>query len=41
MLLSAIQRLGAFLAMLFACVRLFAADLTPVPKLTDPVMDTA
>ena len=41
MLLPAIQRLGAFLAVLFACVRLFAADLTPVPKLTDPVMDTA
>jgi hypothetical protein len=41
MLLPAIQRLGTFLAVLFACVRLFAADLTPVPKLTDPVMDTA
>ena len=41
MLLSAMQRLGAFLTMLFACAWLSAADLTPVPELTDPVMDTA
>lgn len=38
---SAIQRFGAFLAMMLASVWLFAAELTPVPALTAPVMDTA
>ncbi|MCS4533471.1 TPM domain-containing protein [Neisseria montereyensis] len=38
---SAIQRLSIFFTMLLACLQLFAADLTPVPTLTAPVMDTA
>lgn len=38
---SAIQRLGVFLAVMLSCVRLFAAELAPVPALTAPVMDTA
>lgn len=38
---SAIQRFGMFLAMMLASVWLFATDLTPVPPLTAPVMDTA
>ncbi len=40
-MLSVVQRLGAFAAMLFASFWLLAADLAAIPKLTAPVMDTA
>ncbi len=40
-MLSVVQRLGAFPAMLFASFWLLAADLAAIPKLTAPVMDTA
>ena len=40
-MLSIIQRGGALLAMLFASMWLFAADLAAIPPLTAPVMDSA
>ncbi|MDO5639294.1 MAG: TPM domain-containing protein [Neisseria sp.] len=40
-MLSNIQRFGAFLAMLFTGMWLFAADLAAIPPLTAPVMDSA
>lgn len=40
-MLSVVQRLGVFAAMLFTSFWLLAADLAAIPKLTAPVMDTA